>query len=404
SLPTFYTVATAAGALLAGILFLLAPVIAAFYNSPQLVPIVQCLSVTLFLGGVRSVSQSLMTKHLLFQRLTIIEGICGLLSASVAVYLAWRGYGAWSLVINLVLASVLQTLVVTVAVRPKYTLRPDMAVVKKTLRWGTPMIGSSVLWKLYDNADYLIIGKLAGKEALGFYTVAFRLATLVNEKIGAVVSRVSFPTFAALQHDHSRVAAHWFSITRKSALVSFPILTMLIVAAEDIVGVLLGAKWLPSVHLLRLLCIVGALRVLTPVTINLLPALGRSDLAFRYTLMNAIFMPASFFLACVWNGPTGVAFAWLLVFPSIALYLIHHALRLTGTHWTPYVKNLRLPMLSSIALAAGMAPALLFVANAPVRLIISALCGGAAFLMTMLASTEGRALLPQQLLRLWPRR
>jgi O-antigen/teichoic acid export membrane protein len=318
SLPTFYTIATAAGAFLAGCLFTAAPFIATFYNSPQLAPIVRCLSITLLFGGMRSVSQSLMTKHLLFRRLTIIEGICGLTSAAVAVYLAWRGYGAWSLVTNLVLASTLQTIVVLTAIRPKYTFTPDWAVVKKTLRWGTPMLGSSVLWKLYDNADYLIIGKLAGKESLGFYTVAFRLATLVNEKIGGVVSRVSFPTFAALQHDRSRVAGHWFSITRKSALISFPVLTILIAGAEDIIGVILGQKWLPSVHLLRLLCVVGALRVLTPVTINLLPALGRPDLAFRYTLMNAILMPASFFVACRWNGTTGVAWAWLLVFPLIA--------------------------------------------------------------------------------------
>jgi O-antigen/teichoic acid export membrane protein len=178
---------------------------------------------------------------------------------------------------------------------------------------------------------------------------------------------------------------------------------MLIVGAEDIIGVILGHKWLPSIHLVRLLCIVGTLRVLTPVTINLLPALGRPDLAFRYALLNATVMPASFFIACQWKGTTGVAWAWLAVFPGIAAYLIHQALVLTGTRWTAYLKNLQLPVLSSIALVAGLLPGLLLVTNPLVRLVICTLCGGAAYFAAMLSSADGRALLPRQLLR-WNRR
>src|SRR5690349_17374130 len=78
---TFCTVSTASGLLLSVAMFLSAPLLARFYASPALVPIVHWLSLTLFFGGLRSASQSRITKQLLFQKITIIEGLCGLGSA-----------------------------------------------------------------------------------------------------------------------------------------------------------------------------------------------------------------------------------------------------------------------------------------------------------------------------------
>lgn len=116
------------GMFLAILLFWSAPLLASFYTSPGLVAVIRWLSLPLFLGGLRSASQSLITKKLLFRKLTIIEGACSLGSAVVAVYLAWRGFGVWNLVTNIVLGSSLNTVVVVLLVPPTFTLRPDMAI------------------------------------------------------------------------------------------------------------------------------------------------------------------------------------------------------------------------------------------------------------------------------------
>lgn len=353
---TCCTISAASGLLLSLIMFASAPLIASFYAAPDLIPIVHWLSLTLFLGGLRSPSQSLITKQLLFQKITVIEGLCALGSAAVAVYLAWRGFGAWSIVFNLLFSSILKTVIVLHVAPPAFTMYPDLALTRRFLRWGMPLTGSTLCWSFYDNADEMIVGKLVNSEQLGFYSVAFRLATLVNERIGALISRVSFPAFAAMQNDPGEIIRHWLSVTRKSALISFPLLAVLALEAEDLVSIILGPKWLPVVPPLRLLCVVGAVRVLTPVVLNLLPALGRSDVAFRYTIINVVVMSASFVVGCRVAGIAGVGWAWVIMFPASGFWLIGKARALTGLSWHAYLQNLLLPTAGTIAATVAMVP------------------------------------------------
>lgn len=391
---TYCTVSTAAGAVLSLGMFLSAPLIARFYAMPGLIPIVRWLSLTLFFGGLRSASQSMLTKRLLFQRLTFIEAGSGIFAALVAVVLAWRGFGVWSLVFNLILGSVLNTFLVLHAFRPSFTVRLDLAAVKRALAWGTPLVGSTLLWSAYDNTDNLVVGKLMNNAQLGYYSLAFRLATLVNERIGAIISRVSFPTFAALQNDKPEVARHWMSVTQKAALISFPLLALLAVFASDLISVVLGAKWLPAVLPLRLLCVVGAIRVLTPIIVNLLPALGRPGLAFQYTLANAIIMPVAFYIGCKTGGIVGVGWSWVIVFPFIAAYLTARAIALVEISWGAYLKNLTVPVLSSAAATSAAAPLLYALRPGLLRLLLMSFAGVSAASLCTLAFESGRQLLP----------
>jgi teichuronic acid exporter len=396
-LATLFTASTASGLLLSGVIFASSPLVASFYHSPMLVPIMRWLSLTLFLGGLRSVPQALITKRLLFGKITAIEGICSLAAAGSAVYLAWHGFGVWSLVINILGFSTLSTVTMLVVVPPKFTLRPHLPFLRKVVRWSTPLTGSTLLFNFYDNADDLVVGKVMDAQHLGFYSLAFRLATLVNERIGAIVSRVSFPTFAAMRNDPEQRARHWLSVTRKSALISFPALAMIALLARDLIGVVLGPKWLPSVPVLQLLCVVGTIRVLTPVAMNLLPALGRPDLSFRYSLLNSILMPVSFVIGARVGGIVGVGWAWVLVFPFIAATLITQVLRLVGTPWRIYISNLTTPVISSAVVVATMAPALYLLPAGLLRLAISCLVAGLALAACYLCIEECRVMLPDRM-------
>jgi PST family polysaccharide transporter len=204
-----------------------------------------------------------------------------------------------------------------------------------------------------------------------------------------LVSRVSFPAFAAMQADRDETVGHWLAVTRKSALISFPLLALLALEARDFVAVVLSPKWLPVVAPLRLLCVVGAIRVLTPIVINLLPALGRSDLAFRYTLVNITVMPLSFYLGCRMGGITGVGWAWVLVFPFIAFGLIGKALTLTGVSWRVYLRNLQTPVIGTLLAAAAMLPCLYLLPGGLLRLVLSCAAGAVAYIACFLL-TQGR--------------
>jgi PST family polysaccharide transporter len=171
SMPTYYTATVAMGILMTGIMYAAAPWLAQFYNNAEIVPIVRVLSFVLLLGGLRSVSQAQLTKSFAFQKLTLLESLSGISAAVVAVIMAANGYGPWSLVVNLLLSATLITGMVIAQVPPRFTLRMDGVVLRKILRYGLPNTGSNLLWKFYDSADYLVIGKLLGDGPLGIYTM-----------------------------------------------------------------------------------------------------------------------------------------------------------------------------------------------------------------------------------------
>ncbi|HYM06358.1 MAG TPA: lipopolysaccharide biosynthesis protein [Terriglobales bacterium] len=377
--PTFFTVTTATGVCLTALTFFAAPVAAAFYQEPRLIPIMRILSVTLLLGGLRAVSQGLLAKRFQFRSLTLVEAGCTLGAGIVAVLFAWRGFGAWSLVINILLQASLLTVFFCWMVRPRFSWHIDRPALRKVLRWALPLTGSSLLWQFYENSDYLVVGKLLGASPLGQYTVAFRLATVANDKISSVINRVSFPSFAAMQDDLKSVIEHWLSVTRKLGLLNFPLLVALAMNAEDFISVVLGAKWLPAAALVKFLCVVGALKSLTAVVINLACARGRTDIGFQFALLNAIILPASFVAGCKLGSLRGVGIAWSLVFPLTCGLLIWKVGRLVGVSVRHYCSALAPPALLAMVCFAGMLPVSWILPGGLLRLCVRSAVGLVCF-------------------------
>jgi O-antigen/teichoic acid export membrane protein len=375
TLPTHYTVNIVTGVILAALTSAAAPGLAWFYDMPPLTLLAQVMSVTFIFNGFRAVSHGLLARQYLFRDLMVIDMKAGFTAAFLAVALAWFGFGVWSLVTNLVLSSFLQMVMVLKRVPPKWTFHPDWSCIRRVVHWGAPLTGSSIAWRLYDNADYVVIGKMLGEHPLGIYTFAFRLATMVNDKIGSVVSRVSFVNFASLKNSRDEAAKHWHTLTKHVTLAVFPLLAALAVNAEDVIRVLVGEKWLASVQPMQFLCIVGALKSLTPITYNLLSGLGRTDLGFKFTLMNLVVLFPAFAAGCYFYGMTGVCLAWLIGYPPICAWIVWQGTRVTETPIGDYLSVLRFPVLTAAACMAAMFAAGAVLESGWVRLLLRCTVG-----------------------------
>jgi O-antigen/teichoic acid export membrane protein len=377
--PTHYTALLAISLLLTLSFFGSAPLVARFYETPDLAPLVRTLSLVLLLNGLRGVSQARITKELRLAELAVIETSSGLAAALVAVWLAWRGFGVWSLVANLILQNLLQTAVVLGRLRPRFTLRPRARVLADIFRWGGPLTGSNLLWRFYDNADYLMVAKLLGAGPLGIYTMAFRLATVVNEKIVPVIMRVSFPAFAALKEDPARLAGHWLSVCRYMWLLTLPVLALLAVCAEDFLAIALGSRWSEAAAPLRLLCSVAALRALASSASSLLSATGATGLLFRISLLNTIALPASFAIGCQLGGVLGVGVVWNVVYPPVALYLVRKAAAAAHLPLRSFVENLEMPTFATAILLSAALPVWWWMEPGSLRLIATISAGSGAY-------------------------
>ena len=394
-LATYFTLTTATGLLLTVLFFLSAPLVAGFYHEPRLAAMVRALSFTFLLGGLWSVSQGVLTKHFRFRRLTLIESGCTLGSGAIAVIMAWSGYGVWSLVANILLQNVSTTALYCSVVHPRFTLRMDRALIKKVLHWGMPLTGASVLWRFYENSDYLIIGRLLGAPALGAYTLAFRLATVVNDKISTVVNRVSFPSFSAMQDDVDSVVQHWLSLTRRVAWFNFPLLAVIALNVEDFVALFLGPNWRVAAALVKYLCVVGALKTLNPLAVNLLNARGRTDVGFQNTLLNSVVLPLSFFIACRSGSVQAVCIAWCVLFPCTSAFLAFRATRVVGIRFATFLTNLTGPVLTAGLCIACMLPVSWLLPAGLLRLCLRSVVGTAAFGACLWSQPEVRRFVHQ---------
>ncbi|MDX2150584.1 MAG: oligosaccharide flippase family protein [Bryobacteraceae bacterium] len=334
----------ALGLIMALVLFTAAPAVAAFYALPALEPVVRTMSCVLLFNGLRSASQGELLRGFQFKRVTLIETVAGLVGAAVAVALAAAGFGVWALVANLVSASVLQAALVLRAAPPRYAPLPGGQLTRRILAWSLPALGAVLLWQLYINADSFIIGKLLGSEQLGYYAIAFRLAMLLNDRLGAVVSRVSFSSLSAMQDETERAAAHWLALLERMSLVTYPFLAFLYLCREEVILVLLGAKWLPAADPLRYLAIGAAFRSISPVTVNFLATQGYTRWNFVFSLLNALLLPAGFWWGATTMGVSGVALAWVMVFPLPLLVVVSRASLLPGAGWRRFVASLKRPL------------------------------------------------------------
>jgi O-antigen/teichoic acid export membrane protein len=333
-LPDFIALAFYIGLFFMLVLMAAAGPVARFYVLPALEPVMRWVSVSLVLDSLRCVLAAEFSTSFRFRQTALVEGLAALISGFTTLALAWQGYGVWSLVTNSLLGPGLQVVTYLWLLKPSFTLWPAWGWMVSTLRWGIPLTGASLLWKFYDNADFFVVGKLMGPKPLGQYTLAFRLATMVNDYLGVALNRVSLPAFSAVKdHPTQVLVQHWLQFTRASAMLSVPALVGLACMAEDFIRLILGVKWLPAVLPLRLLVTVGLLRIVTPLVNNMLVNAGHRKVVFHYSLLCALTLPVSFYAGCRWDGLPGVGMAWVAVLPLLSFWLVSRALKLLDLSW-----------------------------------------------------------------------
>ncbi len=367
-----------ASATLLGVL--IASGVAWIYHEPRVIPILRVLSFAFILIAARTVQFSLLAKELKFANRTKAELASGFGGALLTITLALKGFGVWSLVYGNLGSEIVLTLLTYWFSRWRPSFEWDRAALKRLLDFGLPSTGSMLLWRIYYQADFFVIGILLNSALLGFYTMAWRLAMVSTERIMAVFTKVSFPAFASLQEKPREAAHHWLQITELVAWLTFPLLTGMMLVAEPFVRLALTAKWLPCVPVLRLLCVLAIMRSLGTIMPALVNALGHPGVILRYNLVSVMVLPLVFAAAAYWAGIEGVGIAWLVAYTPMALWLFYFTLKLTDTAARDYLRRLLPPA----ACTAVMIGAILLCRLVPVQKTIFSLLlqvgvGGTAF-------------------------
>ena len=270
------------------VLYVVAPYIADFFDFNELTLILRILSIRLVIDAFGSVHASMLSRQLRFKEIFWVTLPSTLLSGIIAIALALNGFGVWALVGQNLIQAILLSLAFWARSdwRPKYIF--DVQCLKEMLPYGSRLALSAFIDRTFENIYVLVIGKVYTAVDLGYFQRARSLQRLPVDSIQEVLGRVMFPLFTKIQDDPVRMKSGMRKALQLSALLVFPGMALLSSISEPMIVTLLGLKWLPSVPYLKWLCLVGALYPVHAVNVNILLAIGRSDLILKMSIFKKV--------------------------------------------------------------------------------------------------------------------
>lgn len=267
--------------LLYGIVFFTAPLIANFYNNPDLTPIVRVLCLTIVVSGLKNVQQAYISKTMQFKKFFWATLIGTLISAAVGIAMAYLGFGVWALVAQRLTNLAIDTLAIWFFVdwRPKWMFSFERLT--SLLSYGWKLLASALLDTVYNNLWQMIIGKVYTKSDLAFYNQGNQFPNVIVTNINASIDSVLFPVMSNEQDDTTRVRIMTSKAIKTSTYLMAPLMMGLAFTADAVVELLLTAKWLPCVLFLRIFCITYMFYPIHTANLNAIKALGRSDMFLK---------------------------------------------------------------------------------------------------------------------------
>lgn len=269
-------------------LFISSPYIALFYDEPQLDLVAKVIGLNLIINSFSVVQRAKLTIDLDFRRQAIASLNAVVISGGIGVYLAYKGYGVWSIVVQSLFNSLLNTILLWVITKWKPRARFSKESFNELFSFGSKLLLSGLLHTVYVNLYNIIIGKKFSSSYLGYYNRAYTIAYFPSSNFSNVIARAIYPIQCSIQNDIELLRQVFLQHIRMSVYVIFPLMIGLCVLAEPLVKIVLTDKWLPSVPLIQILCIAYIWEPVMLINCNLLNVRGRSDYYLKSEIIKKI--------------------------------------------------------------------------------------------------------------------
>lgn len=354
------------------------PLVAQFFEEPDLVPMVNLLSVSFLINSVGATHDALLRKELAFKRKLIPDLTKTAVKGFTSIILALSGYGVWSLIWGQV-ASSLATTIATLIVfpwKPRLIFKGETG--KELLKYGMQDVANYFLVLTGARVDFLLIGKIIGDVSLGIYTVAYKIPEIIILSIFAIIGRVLFPAYSKLKHDIAGLRKGFLLTLQYVTLASFPIGVGLFVTAPDLVSVIYTDKWIDAVPILRVLALFAMIRTIGWDVQSIYRATGRPEVVTRISLVKTIILFPAVLVGINQLGLVGAAYAQLIVAFIVTILNLWLAKNMLSIKITEYVKIIGKSGLAALFMYGGIQFLLMYSIHlsAFLRLTYTILVGG----------------------------
>lgn len=344
----------ALGFLLAGVMFLLAPVMATFYRSPDLEAVSKVWSLNFIVAMLGVVPGALLKRELRFRQIAFIGIVTAVAGGIIGVGLAFQGFGVWSIVSQTLVFTIMTTALRWRLSRFKPALKFKLLALHDLWGFTSNIVGFNLLIYLAQNADSVTVGRVFGAAALGFYNRAYGLYMLVFGQVLDVFGLVTVPALAKIQTEHTRVRQVFLRLMGLFALVIFPLLIGILVTADVLIVTVYGNQWLASVTTLRLITVAGLFQVVSYPAHWVFVSQGKTRQLIQVGLAVALVEGAAYLVGAALGSIETVALAHAVVNVFLMVFTLRLIENAIGLKPIDILKNVALVFVAAALMGAAV--------------------------------------------------
>lgn len=265
-------------AVLYGVMFFVAPLIANFYSNSDLTVLIRVISLTLLISGVKNVQQAYVSRHMMFKKFFFSTLGGTIVAGAVGIFMAYKGYGVWALVAQYLVNALIDTIVLWIVVKWRPEWKFSFKRLKSLFSYGWKLLVSKLFDKTMTEVRSLIIGKKYSSSDLAYYNRGETYPNMLISNVDTALDSVLLPSMSKEQDDPKRVKEMARKSIRISSYIIVPAMVGFALIAEPLVRIVLTEKWLPCVFFIQIFCINYMFWPIHTANVNAIKALGKSDI------------------------------------------------------------------------------------------------------------------------------
>lgn len=356
--------------------------VAEIYDEPDLQPVVAWMSLTFLLTALSSTQMAILQRDLNFKALatrTLLASLCG---GITGVSAAWMGYGVWSLVAKELVNAIVGVLTLWRISRWRPSFHISLHYFKDLFSFGINLVGIKIVGFFNQRSDDFLIGYFLGTASLGYYSMAYRLMSLVNGLMTGIAEQVAFSAFSRLQLQPDRLRQAFYQVTHFGILLAFPAFVGLVVLAPELITVLFSNQWLPSIPILQILALAGLVMAAMNANGYLLYAIGKPGWFLALMSLITLTNVTGFIVIANW-GLVAIAAVFATtqyVYAPLYLWIVHRNFPLNSDYFKLYTA----PLSGAVAMGLiveGLKIILQNEFNIYAQLVIYSLAGGISYVI-----------------------
>ena len=334
------------------LLYMAAPLVADFYNEPQLTPLARYLFLGFVISSLNIVPRAMMFRNLMVKDMNLITLIALTIAGIVGVTLAANGFAYWGIATQSIVFVSMMTVLSYAFTRWHPSLRVNIQPIKDMIGFSSKLVVTNVFTIINQNLFTNLIGKFYSVTEVGNFSQANKWNQMGHTFVNSMLNGVAQPIFAKVDEDRERQLRVFRKLLRFTAFVSFPAMFGLSLVSQEVIIIAITEKWLASAHILSVLCIWGAFVPINNLFANLIITRGHSNIYMWSTivlcllLLGAVIGAYPFGFEWMLRAFVGINIGWLLVW----WWFVHREI---GLRFIEMLRDLSPYLLLSAALTIG---------------------------------------------------